>query len=140
MTTSSSAEAAELVQQWPALSSLRGWHHCFHTQSRLYNEAGPLAQAAVPAEGRRTVVIEMDSEEDSDLMNNMTPKEVVEHLDRNIVGQVGRYWVVKDMLSTCQPPSHKMFTLQADAKKAVANALRNRWRRHKIASPLKVCN
>jgi len=28
--------------------------------------------------------------------------------------------------------------LQVDAKKAVANALRNRWRRHQIPSPLKV--
>ena len=28
--------------------------------------------------------------------------------------------------------------LQPEAKRAVANALRNRWRRHKIASPMKV--
>ena len=48
-----------------------------------------MAQAAAPAQGRRTVVIEMDNEEDGDPMNNMTPKEVVEHLDKNIVGQVG---------------------------------------------------
>lgn len=27
---------------------------------------------------------------------------------------------------------------QADAKKAVANALRNRWRRHKLGSPMRV--
>ncbi|KAK9841421.1 hypothetical protein WJX74_005431 [Apatococcus lobatus] len=45
-------------------------------------------------------------------MADLTPKEVVEMLDRYIVGQ-------------------------ADAKRAVANALRNRWRRHKIPSPLK---
>ena len=88
-TTSSSGEAAELVQQWPALSSLRGWHHSFHAQSGSYSDVGPMAQAAAPAQGRRTVVIEMDNEEDGDPMNNMTPKEVVEHLDKNIVGQVG---------------------------------------------------
>lgn len=44
---------------------------------------------------------------------DMTPREVVESLDRNIVGQT-------------------------DAKKAVANALRNRWRRRRIESPMKV--
>ncbi|DBB03431.1 TPA: hypothetical protein ACH3X3_010791 [Trebouxia sp. C0006] len=43
---------------------------------------------------------------------NMTPREVVERLDKYIVGQ-------------------------PEAKRAVANALRNRWRRHKIASPMK---
>mmetsp|Transcript_12717 Transcript_12717/g.38345 ORF Transcript_12717/g.38345 Transcript_12717/m.38345 type:complete len:199 (+) Transcript_12717:247-843(+) len=42
----------------------------------------------------------------------LTPREVVEILDRNIVGQT-------------------------DAKKAVANALRNRWRRQRIESPMK---
>jgi ATP-dependent HslUV protease ATP-binding subunit HslU len=42
----------------------------------------------------------------------MTPRQVVEALDRFIVGQ-------------------------ADAKRAVAVALRNRWRRHKIPSPMK---
>jgi ATP-dependent HslUV protease ATP-binding subunit HslU len=44
--------------------------------------------------------------------SDLTPREVVERLDRNIVGQ-------------------------AEAKKAVANALRNRWRRHKVGSPMK---
>ena len=33
---------------------------------------------------------------------------------------------------------HAGCCMQADAKKAVANALRNRWRRRKIASPMKV--
>ena len=42
----------------------------------------------------------------------MTPREIVEELDRHIVGQ-------------------------ADAKRAVAVALRNRWRRAQIAEPLK---
>mmetsp|Transcript_43986 Transcript_43986/g.84026 ORF Transcript_43986/g.84026 Transcript_43986/m.84026 type:complete len:517 (+) Transcript_43986:118-1668(+) len=42
----------------------------------------------------------------------MTPQKVVEMLDRYIVGQ-------------------------PEAKRAVAIALRNRWRRHKIASPMK---
>ena len=60
------------MQQWPALSSLQGWHHCFHAQSGLYSDADPLAQAA---EGRRTVVTNMDSEEDSDPLNDMMPME-----------------------------------------------------------------
>ncbi|EFN57346.1 hypothetical protein CHLNCDRAFT_56057 [Chlorella variabilis] len=42
----------------------------------------------------------------------LTPRQVVELLDRYIVGQ-------------------------GAAKKAVANALRNRWRRHKVPSPLR---
>lgn len=46
-------------------------------------------------------------EEDEDL----TPKEIVEQLDRFIIGQ-------------------------QEAKRAVAIALRNRWRRHRIAAPL----
>lgn len=44
--------------------------------------------------------------------SNLTPKQVVEALDRDIIGQ-------------------------GDAKKAVANALRNRWRRHRLSSPMK---
>lgn len=45
-------------------------------------------------------------------MNSLTPHEIVTELDRNIIGQ-------------------------NEAKKAVAIALRNRWRRQKIASPLR---
>ena len=40
-------------------------------------------------------------------MKNLTPREIVEHLDRHIVGQ-------------------------ANAKKAVAVAIRNRWRRQQL--------
>ena len=29
--------------------------------------------------------------------------------------------------------------VQADAKRAVANAMRMRWRRHRVQSPMKVC-
>ena len=50
-----------------------------------------------------------DDEEDGSA--SLTPKKAVEMLDRFIVGQ-------------------------ADAKRACAVALRNRWRRHKIASPM----
>jgi len=41
---------------------------------------------------------------------NMTPREIVEELDRHIIGQKA-------------------------AKRAVANALRSRWRRRQIAEP-----
>ena len=45
-------------------------------------------------------------------MSGMTPKEIVSELDRHIVGQ-------------------------ADAKRAVAIALRNRWRRQQVAEPMR---
>ncbi len=40
--------------------------------------------------------------------------------------------------ATCTIHQSIMLMLQPEAKRAVANALRNRWRRHKIASPMKV--
>ena len=43
---------------------------------------------------------------------NMTPREIVSELDRYVIGQ-------------------------ADAKRAVAVALRNRWRRQQVAEPLR---
>jgi ATP-dependent HslUV protease ATP-binding subunit HslU len=45
-------------------------------------------------------------------MSNMTPREIVSELDRHIVGQ-------------------------RDAKRAVAIAMRNRWRRQQVAEPLR---
>jgi ATP-dependent HslUV protease ATP-binding subunit HslU len=45
-------------------------------------------------------------------MSNMTPREIVHELDKHIVGQ-------------------------QDAKRAVANALRNRWRRMQVEEPLR---
>ena len=45
-------------------------------------------------------------------MKEMTPKEIVDELDRYIVGQ-------------------------KDAKKAVAIALRNRWRRHQASEDMR---
>ena len=41
------------------------------------------------------------------------------------------------LLHTCIRNCY-VHAVQSDAKRAVANALRNRWRRHKIASPMKV--
>lgn len=77
---------------------------------------------------------------------NLTPREVVERLDKHIVGQVRSLTCLAvtvkphfaDQAKDCQVD----LPLQSDAKRAVANALRNRWRRHKIASPMKVrpCN
>jgi ATP-dependent HslUV protease ATP-binding subunit HslU len=45
-------------------------------------------------------------------MKNLTPREIVEHLDRHIVGQ-------------------------ADAKRAVAIAIRNRWRRQQLSEEMR---
>lgn len=56
------------------------------------------------------VVEEAAKEEEAD--DSLRPREIVEHLDRYIVGQ-------------------------ADAKRAVAVALRNRWRRQRVAPPLR---
>ena len=77
-------------------------------------------------------------------MADLTPKEVVEMLDRYIVGQVCT--ACHSMLVCRKSGIHAELKVrhtlspcsQADAKRAVANALRNRWRRHKIPSPLKV--
>jgi ATP-dependent HslUV protease ATP-binding subunit HslU len=46
------------------------------------------------------------------LTNDMTPKEIVNYLNKHIVGQI-------------------------DAKRAIAIAMRNRWRRMQLESPLK---
>ena len=45
-------------------------------------------------------------------MSDMTPREIVHELDKHIIGQ-------------------------QDAKRAVAIALRNRWRRMQVAEPLR---
>ncbi len=81
-------------------------------------------------------------------LSDLTPKQVVERLDRNIVGQtdakkaVRRHALVPhrgdghvhcSLEDTCGAGSHSRGRLPQ-----VANALRNRWRRHKIPSPMKV--
>lgn len=101
--------------------------------------------------------------QDDESTANLTPLEVVERLDRFIVGQVRSAFVTagscqqvdvctasRDSKLSCMllPDQHSSFQacmlsvrctcLQADAKRAVANALRNRWRRHRIESPMKV--
>ncbi|KAK9796249.1 hypothetical protein WJX73_002480 [Symbiochloris irregularis] len=86
-------------QAGPSLSNFRRLHFTHHLESA---EAAP-----APA----TPIISSLEDEDED-MADLTPVEVVERLDRFIVGQT-------------------------EAKRAVANALRNRWRRHRIASPMK---
>ena len=53
-----------------------------------------------------------DDEAEAELERALRPKEIVDQLDRYIVGQ-------------------------PDAKRAVAVAMRNRWRRQRVASPLK---
>ncbi|KAK9824110.1 hypothetical protein WJX72_007808 [[Myrmecia] bisecta] len=85
-------------------------HTCgFHSSS--WRGFADLAVAAHPPVYPRlgTPLLEEDNDDEDE---QLTPKQVVEKLDRFIVGQ-------------------------ADAKRAVANALRNRWRRHRIPSPLK---
>lgn len=123
---------------------------------------------AVLADSEYCPVLQLDL---SDI--NLTPREVVERLDKHIVGQVCTQFVLYNRMCNCShihatqvlcilllysthcayacfvtvahfPPSVSICCsclvseVQSDAKRAVANALRNRWRRHKIASPMKV--
>ena len=79
-------------------------------QSYLLRCYGSVAAAETQQAHSRVVQYEIESHEPADA--SMTPREIVNMLDRHIVGQHA-------------------------AKKAVANALRNRWRRRQIESPLK---
>jgi ATP-dependent HslUV protease ATP-binding subunit HslU len=75
--------------------------------------ASSLQPAAAAAAAEPEPVPHAAYEESELSSSQLTPRQVVDMLDRYIVGQ-------------------------AAAKKAVANALRNRWRRHKVPSPLRV--
>lgn len=71
----------------------------------------PIEISIVGADDAETASEDASNGEEEDASASLTPKKAVEMLDRFIVGQ-------------------------ADAKRACAVALRNRWRRHKIASPM----
>ncbi|KAK9861192.1 hypothetical protein WJX84_003020 [Apatococcus fuscideae] len=105
-----SARAANVYpsQPWTTCASPSASACCRHISSSATALQEPAEAAAPPA----TTSAPMPTDEVELAMEDLTPKEVVEMLDRYIVGQ-------------------------ADAKRAVANALRNRWRRHRIPSPLK---
>ncbi|GMH34251.1 hypothetical protein BSKO_02085 [Bryopsis sp. KO-2023] len=70
-----------------------------------------LSSEALPKQDLENTIAEYVQEVATHNEQDLTPKAVVEQLDRFIIGQ-------------------------GDAKRAVAIALRNRWRRHKIATPL----
>ncbi|KAK9917368.1 hypothetical protein WJX75_003610 [Coccomyxa subellipsoidea] len=78
--------------------------------SRLFQTEGVVHSETAPALPFASEHHSLD--EDDEFDTDLTPKQVVDRLDRYIVGQ-------------------------AEAKRAVANALRNRWRRRQIASPMK---
>lgn len=71
----------------------------------------PIEISIVGADDVETASEDASNAGEEDASASLTPKKAVEMLDRFIVGQ-------------------------ADAKRACAVALRNRWRRHKIASPM----
>ena len=71
----------------------------------------PVEIRIVGADDAESAPEDDSSDDEEDGSASLTPKKAVEMLDRFIVGQ-------------------------ADAKRACAVALRNRWRRHKIASPM----
>ncbi len=87
-------------------ASIPGHARALHASSGLW-QAAPAAAKVTP-----TVTPTFQIEEAAPTHSDLTPRQVVELLDRYIVGQAG-------------------------AKKAVANALRNRWRRHRVPSPLR---
>lgn len=74
----------------------------------------PYASAAVtqPSTVDAPLELDIDLPHAEDRQSDLTPKQIVGILDRSIVGQ-------------------------HEAKKAVANALRSRWRRRQVPSPLK---
>jgi len=72
-----------------------------------YYSSSPAPSPAQPA-----VSWKFEEQEAATFTADLTPRQIVEMLDRHIVGQ-------------------------QNAKKAVANALRNRWRRRQVASPLR---
>jgi len=78
------------------------------------NSGGSSAKKSRAADASRVriTVIEEDGVGDKSPDRGLTPKAAVEALDRHIVGQ-------------------------GEAKKACAVALRNRWRRHQIGSPMR---
>lgn len=79
-------------------------------------------------------------------LSDLTPKQVVERLDRNIVGQTDAKKAVSRPFDCHREHAVTVALNIADEDKPldrsrclqVANALRNRWRRHKIPSPMKV--
>jgi len=79
--------------------------------SRLQQQAR-FSSAAAAAEEPIKVIVEEASEDAVDPDAGLKPHEIVEQLDRFIVGQ-------------------------ADAKRAVAIAMRNRWRRHRLPEELR---
>merc|ERR1711971_814017 len=72
----------------------------------------PCFSSAAAAEEPIKVIVEEASEDAVDPDAGLKPHQIVEQLDRFIVGQ-------------------------ADAKRAVAIALRNRWRRHRLPEELR---
>lgn len=99
--SSSTTAAATIQNASPILTRL------LHTTAPS-STAAP-ATAAAPATSTPTT---WEIEPSTPTSVDLTPRQIVEMLDRHIVGQTA-------------------------AKKAVANALRNRWRRRQVPSPLR---
>lgn len=74
--------ALEEVHQTLPLVSLKGWRPFSDQSSALSSADDP--SLGLPSPSGEGLV---ENDEDEDCVTSMTPKEVVEHLDRNIVGQ-----------------------------------------------------
>jgi hypothetical protein len=82
-------QALEEVHQTLPLVSLKGWRP-FSDQSAALSSIDDLP-GGMPSPSGEGVG---DIEDDDDCVTSMTPKEVVEHLDRNIVGQVSSHFLL----------------------------------------------
>jgi len=101
-TDEGSGDNAEAKQQIPSASAVVQDNHNDEDESPLEEEAENVAMA----------FDENDNPTQSELNKNLKPSEIVEALDRHIVGQ-------------------------SDAKKSVAIAMRNRWRRRQLPEDLR---
>ena len=113
-TASSSSSSGAYASHGATLpSSLQGWASaCLGVQHAQHFHSAAAASAAAAAEPEPVPHAAWEDQAADLSSAQLTPRQVVEMLDRYIVGQ-------------------------GAAKKAVANALRNRWRRHKVPSPLR---
>ncbi|KDO35077.1 heat shock protein HslVU [Saprolegnia parasitica CBS 223.65] len=93
----------------PAMSRLSGMR-ALQGGRAMFSTAGLTPEVASPASSHVNIVVEETSHDD--LGRKLKPKEVVDQLDKHIIGQ-------------------------NDAKKAVAVALRNRWRRQQLPDHLR---
>lgn len=104
--TSAAAAAAGQANKIPR------WLSTSSTPTDDDDEAEPPKEANIPPPAAAKSTIKSITDSFDEMEKNMKPSQIVEQLDRHIVGQ-------------------------PDAKKAVAIAMRNRWRRRQLPEELR---